>query len=122
MSSPAIEDLRQQIGLLGARPFHNQVVQSPWNQVIDAEFLKRQRIVLLLFRHEQFEPSFQPFLGALQIFDHAAAITVGKLQPRQLQFLQLFAEEFLLRTVSFNIAQALKFDAERLEFLVETPC
>ena len=34
------EELRQRIAFLGARPFHHQVVQSPWNAVVDVEGLR----------------------------------------------------------------------------------
>src|SRR5262245_61687019 len=39
MSSPAIADLRVQIGMLGARPFQQEIVQSPWNHVVDVDEL-----------------------------------------------------------------------------------
>src|SRR5262245_42579860 len=33
--------LLEQVAFLGARPFHSQVVQSPWNAVVDAPSLHK---------------------------------------------------------------------------------
>src|ERR1700691_41088 len=42
VSRNPVEGLRQRLRALGARPFHQQVVQSPWSVVYDADLLYQE--------------------------------------------------------------------------------
>ena len=65
-------------------------------QSVNAEFLKRQRVIFLVCRGEGFEFGFQSFFGLFEFLHQAPIIVVGMFPFDLFQFLQLLFEKTFL--------------------------